>query len=139
MKIIKILITITLINAALVIGIVKFGGATRNVVIEPSTIPSISPIPSASPVATLKPVALVNPSKAPMATTTPTATPSPTQTPTVKQSGCVIQIDGVKYEITSLVRTHSGGNVFTCGTDMSAIFWSRHNARILQMMGQYKI
>ncbi len=69
--------------------------------------------------------------QAPAPTDTPAAAPPP--------SGCVISIDGVSYEITSLRSTHSGGDVFTCGADMSAIFWGQHGNSILRKMAKYQI
>jgi len=161
------LITMTLINSLFVMGIVKYVslnpssvGAVGDQILSNSisnTLPSEVPVQvqdnsqrklTKSPVqptvsVTTKPI-VAQPSptstsivKTPVVIAVPTS--APTAIPTPKPAGCLIQIDGVKYEITSLQRSHSGGNVFTCGTDMSAIFWGKHNAKILQMMAKYKI
>lgn len=63
------------------------------------------------------------------------ATPTASSLPNL----CIITIDGVKYDITSYKDIHSGGDIFTCGADMSATFWSRHNQRQLNQMQRYKI
>lgn len=133
MKIIKLLITMSVINALLVLGAVKY-----------SPVPSASAVPSATIKSVVKPA--VRPAGATQQTPAP-KTKAPTVAPTpassvthpTKNSGCIIQIDGVRYEVSSLQRTHSGGNVFTCGSDMSAIFWGRYNQKILQMMQRYRI
>jgi hypothetical protein len=75
--------------------------------------------------------------------TTPKAVPTkkedtsaPTPTPDTR---CIIVIDGAQYNVTQLRSTHSGGDIFTCQTDMSAIFWSRHNQDIFQKLQKYRI
>jgi hypothetical protein len=68
------------------------------------------------------------------------ATPAP-QAPTAPPapSGCIITLDGSSYNVTSLQRTHSGGDVFNCGSDMSATFWGKHGQGIFNKMQQYRI
>ena len=141
----------SIVNAMFVVGMVFYASNQPGPVITTPIVSTPTPtiIPS-KPVTTTKPqvkqpvgnttiVPTNSATTAPKIVPTVAPTTTPTIAPTQKPSGCVIQIDGVKYEITALTRSHSGGNVFTCGTDMSAIFWGRHNARILQMMAQYKI
>lgn len=47
---------------------------------------------------------------------------------------CLITIDGQRYDVQPLRGTHSGGDVFKCNTDMSAIFHGQHgdNLRMIQ-------
>lgn len=52
---------------------------------------------------------------------------------------CIIVIDGLQYDITDFRNLHSGGNVFTCGTDMSSVFHNRHSNSFLSWMKQYQI
>lgn len=61
-------------------------------------------------------------------------TPSPTP-----DTRCLVQIDGTTFNVSQLRTTHSGGNIFTCGTDMSAIFWNQHGQSILSQMQKYRI
>ncbi|MCL5969962.1 MAG: hypothetical protein M1450_00465 [Patescibacteria group bacterium] len=72
---------------------------------------------------------------------TPTAamqnTPEPTAPPDL--SRCVIVIDGKKYDVTEFRKIHSGGDVFKCGTDMTADFYARHDASYLPMMEKYRL
>jgi hypothetical protein len=51
---------------------------------------------------------------------------------------CIITIDGQKYDVESLRNTHTGGDVFQCGTDMSAVFHGKHGDR-LQMIQRYLV
>lgn len=39
---------------------------------------------------------------------------------------CIITVFGVQYDITALQNAHTGGNIFTCGADMTAIFQNQH-------------
>ncbi len=50
------------------------------------------------------------------------------------EAACIIAIDGRKYDVTTLRNTHSGGDVFSCGTDMSSVFHGQHggNLRLIQ-------
>ncbi len=150
MKIIKMLITMSILNAIVVVAMVVMTPKTQTPEIisgqTQGSAPTMTPVATTATVAptstqksTVRPAVSVVPATAPTAKPTVTPTVAPTQAPTPKPAGCVIQIDGVKYEITSLIRSHSGGNVFTCNTDMSAIFWGRHNQKILQMMQKYRI
>ena len=154
MKLIKLLVTISIINAGFVMAVVNYQSSRQSELLPASSVipvqqmgsqletkpfervspqpasPSPKLVPSLAP--TVKPVANTP-------TPTPVVTPTPTPTPTPKPQGCLVQIDGVKYEITSLLRSHSGGNIFTCGTDMSGIFWDRHKLRSLQRRQKYKV
>ncbi len=163
MKIIKILLTMSLVNAVIVLLIVNLvpvplpsvplttlerqSELTSEPLVRsvesptPTVTPTInlipSPSPTPSPSSTSTPISTSTPTPVPTPTPIPSNTPTPI--PTIKPSGCIIQIDGVSYEITSLLKTHSGGNIFTCGSDMSSTFWDQHNSRILQKMQRYKI
>jgi hypothetical protein len=54
-------------------------------------------------------------------------------------SGCIITLDGGSYNVTSLQKSHSGGDIFNCGSDMSATFWGKHGQGIFSKMQQYRI
>ena len=47
---------------------------------------------------------------------------------------CIITVFGQQYDVTDLQYTHSGGDVFDCGTDMTSVFQSQHgnNTRLIQ-------
>ena len=132
MKLIKLLVTLSLINAVIVVGIAQY--MSRN---QATTSPSpsivASPTPSTSPIAT--------PAVSPAPTNKPSSSllPKPNSSVAPKTVRCIITIDGVSYEITKLRQTHSGGDIFKCGTDMSVLFWKKHDQQILDMMQQYKI
>lgn len=66
----------------------------------------------------------------------PTATSSQ---PVTADNRCIIAIDGVKYDVSVFRKDHSGGDIFTCNTDMSAVFHSEHPNSFLQKMTRYKI
>jgi predicted heme/steroid binding protein len=51
---------------------------------------------------------------------------------------CIITIDGQKYDVESLRSTHTGGDIFQCGTDMSAAFHRKHDDN-LQMIQKYLV
>lgn len=68
-----------------------------------------------------------------------TAPPAPVVAPPPQVAGCVVVIDGASYDVTNFRFSHSGGDIFSCGSDMSASFWNRHNASILAKMQKYRI
>ena len=73
-------------------------------------------------------------------TTTQQVTPSKaTSIPTTNPSACIVTVNGQRYDVTQYQYQHSGGNIFTCGTDMTAIFNSKHSQRYLNMMQAYLI
>lgn len=41
-------------------------------------------------------------------------------------NGCIVTVAGNKYDVAELRKTHSGGNVFVCGTDMTATYTGQH-------------
>ncbi len=51
-------------------------------------------------------------------------------------SGCIVTIDGSRYDVESLRSTHPGGDIFECGTDMSAAFHAQHGAS-LEMISEF--
>ena len=53
-------------------------------------------------------------------------------------AGCVITLFGKQYDVTNLRNTHSGGNVFNCGTDMTGTYQARHGTDLSRMQ-QYLI
>ena len=63
----------------------------------------------------------------------------PTVTSPVAVTGCIITIDGAKYDVSGFRNQHSGGNIFSCGADMSTAFWGRHGQSQLNKMQQFRI
>ncbi len=67
------------------------------------------------------------------------SSPPPPPAPPV-DNRCIVVISGSRYDVTQLRQTHSGGDIFQCGTDMTQIFFSQHNQQLLDnQMAQYKI
>lgn len=84
------------------------------------------------------------PTPAPVTTSAPVSTPVATAVPTEPpppppSNRCIIAISGSNYDVTEYRNIHSGGDVFACGTDMTASFTSQHPASFLQRMAQYKV
>lgn len=82
-------------------------------------------------------------SSAPEITLAPTSVPSPLPTAIIKPkpaavlgvntSLCLITIQGKQYNVTSLRSRHSGGDIFKCGTDMTAIYQNQHGSSLSQI------
>jgi len=53
-------------------------------------------------------------------------------------SSCIITVNGSSYDVTRLQRTHSGGNVFICGADNTAIFARQHGTNY-RLIAPYKV
>jgi len=80
-------------------------------------------------------------------TTTPLASikgpnppkPTPIKSPTPKpKPSCIVTIAGKRYNVLSLRRTHSGGNIFVCGTDMTRTFNQQHGSDY-SLIAKYRI
>lgn len=67
--------------------------------------------------------------------TNPIITKAPVTTPDTR---CLVVVDGLKYNLTEFVRLHSGGDIFQCGTDMSASFHDQHPNNYLDILAKYK-
>ncbi len=168
MKTLKVLVAVSLLNALITIAVVATTHPTAPNISAPqtSTVPigagsalSTSPFPSpltqkATPRVTPVPQTIKTSPAAPLQaptttptqtpapiTTTPTPTPAPaTPTPTpIVDKRCLIQIDGALYDVTQFRSRHSGGDIFQCGTDMSAIFWGEHGQKQWNQIQQYRI
>lgn len=53
-------------------------------------------------------------------------------------NSCIVTLFGKQYDVTTLRTTHSGGNIFNCGTDMSAVYQGRHGTNMSRMQ-QYLV
>lgn len=84
--------------------------------------------PKVNPKILPKILATITPSLAiPLAT----VTPKPIAVST--NNGCIVTISGQLFDVTTLRNTHSGGDVFKCGTDMTAIYQSKHGTSLSRM------
>ncbi len=98
------------------------------------------------PAATVKPeVSLVPKNNTPnfLSKANPTPQQNPPQSPQVppepiQSNRCLIVIDGARYDVTEFRNAHSGGNIFQCNTDMTAIFYGQHNSETLNKMQVYR-
>lgn len=70
----------------------------------------------------------------------PTSVPSNTTTTQASTTtgGCTITLFGKQYDVANLRNTHSGGNIFNCGTDMTGTYQARHGTDLSRMQ-QYLI
>lgn len=134
MKLIKTLFILALTNLALLVAILfYFSGRTLSSP-PPAPLPAITISPSLTP-------AVPTPTPTKTVTTSPTAKPTITATPTVNPLAghCLITIDSVRYDVTNFRNQHSGGDVFTCGADLSQLFHDRHSNKFLDIMAQFRI
>ena len=129
MKTIKTIAVISLLNALIILGFI-LGSHTKDPVVNSGgqggvVADTITPV---TPAATGVPTS---------ATGVPT---SVTKAPAKPKPACVVQISGKQYDVSQLRNTHSGGNIFQCGTDMTTIFFNQHNQSLLNgTMAKYLI
>jgi hypothetical protein len=107
---------------------------------EPAITPLISPTPSnpqqiVGNTNTVSHPKAVIPAKTVIIPTLPLSTSSTTQ---ANAAQCTITLFGKQYDVSNLRNTHSGGNIFNCGTDMTAIYQGRHGTDLSRMQ-QYLI
>jgi len=132
MKNTKTIFIVSLINLFLVAGAVVYLQNKPVVETAADSIPAAVPSPAPNTQqqtnqTTTQQKIEVTPSKV-------VAVPSATKTP-----GCLIVVDGIKYDLAPFVKLHSGGDIFQCGTDMSASFHDQHPSSYLGNMAKYKI
>ncbi len=90
-----------------------------------------------TPTPTPKPTPTPTPAPTPAPAPTPTPAPAPTPPPPVSNR-CIVTVNGSQYDVTNLRRTHSGGDIFTCGTDMTSTFMSMHGTN-WGLIARYKV
>lgn len=131
MKFIRYLSVMAMMNfAALAILAGVGNGATATAVVAANTpVAQVASMPpQAKPAA---PAPITTPTPTPTPSVTPTPVPAPAPAPKV-DNRCIITIEGVRYDVTAFRNQHSGGDIFTCGADMTKIFFSQHNRALLQ-------
>jgi len=57
---------------------------------------------------------------------TKAVTPTKKPTPRQPKPTCIITVNGKRYDVQALRRTHSGGNIFVCGSNMTKLFNQQH-------------
>ena len=50
--------------------------------------------------------------------------------PAYAAAPCIVTIFGVQYDVSPLQTSHTGGNIFTCGTDMTATYQGMHGTNV---------
>lgn len=48
-------------------------------------------------------------------------------------NACIITLSGQQYDVTNLRSTHSGGDVFKCGTDITTAYNNKHGTNLSRM------
>lgn len=151
MKIIRNLFILGLVNFVLIVGVLMAADFVKQNRQEQKPIP-VAPdqvIPIENPISgspltiTKSPTPAANKAitGTPKVTAAPTAqsTPKPTPTTDPLAGKCIIYISGQRYDMTDFRNIHSGGDIFQCGTDMTAIFNDRHPSSYLDRIAKYKI
>jgi hypothetical protein len=138
----KILYTISALSILNLVGIAiiaSYFTPNKTVDIEITTPPSPTPVVIVKQI--VKRVTRSEENSTPQATNQNSNTSQPTTAPQPipVTSGCIITLDGAKYDVTSLRSSHSGGDIFSCNSDMSAMFWGKHGQGIFNKMQQYRI
>ena len=92
-----------------------------------TTSPNIVPPRATTPIPTPKLTQKI----IPIATVTPKIT---TTQPIINPSSlCIITLSGNTFDVTKLRVTHSGGDIFKCGTDMTSVYIGRHGTDMSRM------
>jgi len=71
--------------------------------------------------------------------TSPSVAPISPVTTVVPRNRCIVMVNGKRYDVTSFRNKHSGGDIFVCGTDMTAAFNSQHGSGTLNQMAPYLV
>ncbi len=79
------------------------------------------------------PSSLISPTPTQTPSLLPTATPKNIQAVVNNSNKCIITLFGKNYDVTTLRQTHSGGDVFVCGTDQTQKYLSKHGTSLSRM------
>ena len=154
-------IALAIVNAFVLIMVIQWGPSVKQIVIgsqqtttqrvdipvSPTVIPT-TPVPTKMPKRRIVRIprpktettsAVSNPTTTSNTAPSNLSAPAPTSVPQPQDNRCLIKIDGGIYDITSFRSAHSGGNVFTCGADMSQVFWSKHGKSMLDYMARFRV
>ncbi|MCL4417327.1 MAG: hypothetical protein M1450_00480 [Patescibacteria group bacterium] len=103
-----------------------------NIGLKPSVMPSssITNIKSAGVRANLTPSAIKPISSPPVANPNPQVVITQQSVQPAISSKCIITLFGQQYDVTTLRQTHSGGDVFKCGTDMTSVYQQKHGSNV---------
>ncbi len=138
MKLIRQLVTIALVQFSAIVCLM----AVTNFVQPTQSLDTKKPLPLIE-AATPTPVPLTPPTSLPTKIPpTPTIQPtlaSQVQPPPAPDTRCIVVVDGDRYDVTQFRSLHQGGDIFQCGTDMTAIFYSQHNAETKMKFSKYKL
>ena len=63
---------------------------------------------------------------------------NPTVSGTTNANACIITLFNKQYDVSSLINTHPGGNVFACGADNTSIYQKAHGTDVSRMQ-QYLV
>jgi hypothetical protein len=102
-------------------------------------LPTEQPTPTSQPTVPVSPVGNLKKITAPLSVTKiPTLTPHPTIAPSStntnqNSNACIITLFGKQYDVNTLRTTHTGGNIFTCNSDMTAIYQKQHGNDVTRM------
>ena len=92
--------------------------------------PLMPVVANAAPLDSVSPATSVT---SPVSGSTVSGTVTITATASDIFSSCVVRIFGQSYDVSVLGSTHSGGNVFNCGTNMDAVYAAQHGTNVSRM------
>ena len=139
MKVIKTTVLITILNLISVASVIYFRPLfSRGQTVSHAVSSEQTPTPTVPP-RVLSKSQTPQKTKSTLSTATPQLTPTPTPTTDTLSLRCLIVIDGVRYDLTDFRKIHSGGDIFVCGSDMSAQFHGQHSESYLSSLDRYRI
>lgn len=98
--------------------------------VQPVKTETFNDNPTLTPAATRTPM----PTKVQaIAKTTPFPIASIISTANQNKSQCVVTLFGSQYDVTSLRKSHPGGDIFVCGSDMSSAYQNAHGLNMSRM------
>lgn len=122
---------IILVNLIIIVGVVGF------IVVKGLQKPDNNSVTGTSEVQSNTKLAVSEPSIP--SGTAPVVSNTESPVVAVPDNRCIITILGKKYDVTDYRNMHPGGNVFTCGTDMTTTFNNQHGADMLKKAAKYLI
>lgn len=100
--------------------------------------PSLNQIPSRAPTSSQQNSNQPKNSQGPQTATQQNDPISQPTTPPSKPT-CLVKIYDAVYDLEPFRQVHSGGDIFQCNTDMTAVFSSQHSDNYLSALAQYRV
>lgn len=128
---------LSIIKLAAFIVLVNFLAVVAMVLVQKKSIPQTKSASTNLPVQSVS-VTGQPESVTPVLSNDTSASPQQESEPT-PDPRCIVTVRGSLFDVTQFRLIHEGGDIFLCGSDMTAEFNNEHDDRIFEKMQRYRL